>query len=182
MSPSLRLEEYDHGDPSQRERLASFCRRCEELGISNNRSFQALKLEEFRDRPLKYWVAVDEVNGAIVGTAGCHWLPELGDDYFRILFRGCILPEYRGAGSSGLSKSHRNSFLFRYATPLQIEWARALGGRHFVITTNVEVRGGAASTDRLFHTLERQKVVRKILSEEWLFSTRQNVWELCGPV
>lgn len=158
--------------------LNEFCDRCSRLGIENNSSLKNLKIDAFNDRPFKMWVAYDRAKNKIVGTAGCHQLLELGPEYFRVLFRGCILPEYRGRGSEGLNKNHLNSFLFRYATPLQIKWAKAHGGSRFVITTNVHATGGAASTDRLFHILEKQKVVRKLKSQVALFSTLQNIWEI----
>jgi GNAT superfamily N-acetyltransferase len=173
---NLVITEFDLTNLPQRNQLAEFCERCARLGIENNSSLERLKIDTFKSRDLKYWLALDTVKNKVVGIAGAHRLPEMGVDCFRILFRGCILPEYRGRGVHGLSKGHRNSFLFRYVTPLQIQWARGIGGKQFVITTNVSVQGGASPTDRLFHRLERQGVVRKTAAHRMLFSTLQNVW------
>lgn len=174
----LTVVEFDRQDEVQLSKLNEFCERCRILGIENNSSLKNLKIDAFNDRPFKMWVAYDVDQDKIVGTAGCHHLPEIGQEFYRILFRGCILPEYRGRGSDGLNKNHLNSFLFRHATPVQIHWAKSQGGRRFVITTNVQATGGTTSTDRLFHILEKQNVVKKLASQVTLFSTLQNIWEL----
>ncbi|HMN69242.1 MAG TPA: hypothetical protein PKC28_11935 [Bdellovibrionales bacterium] len=174
----LAISELQPKNPAHRLALESFCQRCAELGIENNASIKNLKIEAFKDRHLKFWTTRDSRTDAIVGIAGAHELPEIGAGFYRVLFRGCILPQYRGIGAPGLNKNHFGSYLFKNVTPLQIAWARSLGGQRFVITTNCEVQRGARATDRLFHLMEKQGYVKKIKEDESLFSVRQNVWEL----
>ena len=174
----LKINEFSKKSDSHMEKLELFCNRCKQIGIINNSSVDKLKIDTFANRNLKYWIVEDKKKGEIVGIAGAHEIDELGRGFYRLLFRGCMLPRYRGMGLPGLSKRHMNSFLFKNITPLQISWAKSQGAKDFVITTNIHFNAGMSKTDLLFRKLEKQRVVSLCFKDIDLFHTRQNVWKL----
>lgn len=180
MKFNLSIREFDLQCEDDLARLRFFCERCAELNIVNNSSFAKIKLDDFRNPSAKLWVVIDlDKNQEIIGMAGAHQLSEMGEDYYRLLFRGCILPAYRGMGAEGLSKKHLNSYIFNYLTPLQIRWAQALGGKNFVVSTNVDYHQTQTSpTDRVFKLLEKQGIVRLLHENYLLFGVIQNIWAI----
>lgn len=80
-------------------KLEIFCKHAEELGYINNASLKAMKYEWCNDFGGKYFCAIKDDN--IIAVAGCHPLPEVGENAWRILFRGCELPHtdtFKGLG------------------------------------------------------------------------------------
>lgn len=178
MNNILTVVELNTRDQDQVQALRKFCDQCRDLGISNNSSLEKMKIDKSYDRDYKFWAVWNKDQNEIVGISGCHVLPEISEKCFRILFRGCILPAYRGRGGDGLSKKHLNSYIFKYTAPPQIKWARENGAEMFVISTNKNTLPGMSSTDRLFHHLARQGLVKIIRQDFMLFSTLQNIWQV----
>ena len=78
--------------------LEVFCKEAEKLGYENNSSLKAMKYDWCKERG-EYFCAIK--NGKIVAVAGCHRLPEVNENAWRILFRGGELPQndcFRGLG------------------------------------------------------------------------------------
>ena len=103
--------------------VQQFFEKCRSHNFVNNISAKTIKFNwVVNERFGKFWGILD--CGSMIGMAGCHWMPEIHDLAFRILFRGCELP---GADKKKtLSRSHFNSMNFREVIPYQLEWVRSL--------------------------------------------------------
>lgn len=174
----LKIEELDTSNLWQMNLLSAFCKECAELGIYNNSSIHSLKIELFKSLKLKYWIVIDLKLNKICGIAGAHQVPEISSGCYRLLFRGCMLPEYRGIGNGGLSKNHLNSYLFKNLGPIQLKYARENGAHLTIVSTNVEQNGGLSKTDRIFKLLYKNNRVRLVYENYKLYNTYQNIWEV----
>ena len=152
--------------------LQDFCDKCKELGYENNSSFRAMKLLWCKSQG-EYWCAVK--NNEIIAVAGCHPLPEVGPNAWRILFRGCELP---GTDTfRGLGKGDWNSLTQREFIPIFINWCPS---SELYMTTNVDhehSNGKAARNHRLMGLLAKQGILTDC-GELELFYTKQNLWRL----
>jgi hypothetical protein len=156
--------------------LREFCLRAAELGFANNSSFKAMKINDVADESLAYWTLVQD--GRIVGVSGCQAFPVLGHGCFRVLFRSCVLPEV--AFVQGLAKSSlASSPLWKLILPLQIEWAKGLGGTHFVVTVNCD-RTGLPKTmqkvGRVLRYMHKQGLLQLLHERVLLNATLQDVY------
>ena len=152
--------------------LEEFCKECKNLGYANNSNFEAMKLEWCKQRG-EYWCAIKE--DTIVAVAGCHPLPEVGPNAWRILFRGCELPQ--NDTFKGLGKGDWNSITQREFIPVMINWCPS---DQLYITTNTyheHSNGKASRNHRLMGLLAKQKILDKH-SEMMLYYTEQTVWKL----
>lgn len=152
---------------------------CKSLGLENNKSADAIKLDKMRMPYGQYFIGWDNDTECIWNLAGVHRLPEIGDNVWRVLFRGAQLPGYAlGTGKDFF----RVSYHWRYFLPLQIRYIQAgYPDAQFVITTNLK-NSSAGKSDRL------DKVVMPLLQKEGLvdltgedvelFHTRQNIWTI----
>lgn len=174
----LKIEELDTLNFQHMNMLIKYCRECERLGIYNNSSISSLKIEAFKNLKLKYWIVIDLLESKICGIAGAHQVPEISDRCFRLLFRGCMLPAYRGLGTGGLSKNHLNSYLFKNLGPIQLEYAKNSGADLTIVSTNIEQNGGLSKTDRLFQLLYKNNRVSLVHENFRLYNTHQNIWEV----
>jgi hypothetical protein len=165
-------------DPSQRDSLEEFCLKCNKLGYYNNMSLEAIKLDWCIKKGGQFFLTY--YDNMLVGLSGCHPLPQVGENIFRLLFRGIELPEYRNIFNV-ISKTHMTSVPFYYHVPLEIEWAKAKGATKFVVTTNWNNPDGITSmskSHRVFQLLEKQGIVSCLADNVILFETEQSVWEL----
>lgn len=152
--------------------LDEFCKECNELGYTNNSNFKTMKLEWCKQWG-EYWCAIK--NNKIVAVAGCHPLPEVGPNAWRILFRGCELPQ--NDTFKGLGKGDWNSITQREFIPIMIDWCPS---DELYITTNIDhehSNGKASKNHRLMGLLAKQKILDKH-SDMMLYYTKQTVWKL----
>ena len=152
--------------------LEVFCFKAKQLKYENNSSLKAMKFDWCKEHG-EYFCAIRD--GFIVAVAGCHPLPEVDDCAWRILFRGCELPNkdvFKGMG-----KGDWNSITQREIIPRFIEWCPT---DQLYITTNTyheHSNGKAARNHRLMGLLAKQKILDKH-SEMMLYYTEQTVWKL----
>lgn len=152
--------------------LQVFCNKCKELGYQNNQSFQAMKLLWCKSQG-EYFCAVKD--NEIVAVAGCHPLPEVSPNAWRIMFRGCELPMQDTF--TGLGKGDWNSITQREMIPKFIEYCPT---DELYITTNTyheHSNGKAARNHKLMGLLARQGILDKH-GEMMLYYTKQTVWKL----
>jgi hypothetical protein len=152
--------------------LQVFCNRCADLQYENNKSLAAMKLLWCKEQG-EYFCAIR--NDEIVAVAGCHPLPEVGPNAWRIMFRGCELPQTDTF--KGLGKGDWNSITQREMIPRFIEWCPS---DELYLTTNTvyeHSNGKASRNHRLMGLLAKQKILDKH-SEMVLYYTEQTVWKL----
>jgi hypothetical protein len=111
----------------------------------------------------------------IIAVAGCHPLPEVGPNAWRIMFRGCELPQTDTF--KGLGKGDWNSITQREMIPRFIEWCPS---EELYLTTNTDhehSNGKASRNHRLMGLLARQGILhyegRMVLNK-----TEQALWKL----
>lgn len=154
------------------EMLQTFCDECKELGYQNNSSFERMKLLWCKEVG-EYWCAIKD--NRIVAVAGCHPLPEVADDAWRIMFRGCELPG--NDTFKGLGKGDWNSITQREVIPLMIEW---IPSNKLYITTNIDYdhsNGKSARNHRLMGLLAKQGILDHY-KDMFLNGVNQTVWKL----
>jgi hypothetical protein len=151
--------------------LEIFCDKAKELGYTNNSSLKAMKYEWCKAQG-EYFCAIE--GNDIVAVAGCHPLPEVGPNAWRVMFRGAQLPGYNK--SFGLSKYHMSAITWREILPAQIEFCDT---DELYITTNIEhdASGKMNRTHRLFKGLAKVGMVEHYKDME-LYYTDQSVWKL----
>ena len=153
------------------DKLQILCDKCNDIGYTNNASFKAMKLEWCKNWG-EYYCAIKE--DQIIAVAGCHPLPEISKNGWRILFRGCELP-----GSSpykGLNKGDWNSITQRDFIPLFINYCPS---DELYLSTNIsnEHSGKAIRNHKLMGLLAKQGILIKIC-DTMLYYTKQTVWKL----
>lgn len=157
--------------------LDQFCATCDSLGLANNKDRHAIKLDKMRMPYGQYFVGVDHNTNRIWNLAGVHYLPEIEDGVWRVLFRGAQLPGYAlGTGKDFL----RVSYHWRYFLPLQIQFIQQVfPDAKFVVSTNVQ-NSTAGKSDQLdkkvMPLLLNRGIVSLLRGNVELFNTRQNVW------
>ena len=152
--------------------LELFCKKAKQLKYENNSSLKAMKFDWCKEHG-EYFCAIKD--NEIVAVAGCHPLPEVNPNAWRIMFRGCELPmqdTFRGLG-----KGDWNSITQREMIPKFIEYCPT---DDLYITTNTyheHSNGKAARNHKLMGLLARQRILDKY-SEMMLYYTEQTVWKL----
>jgi len=153
-------------------KLETFCNQAKELGYTNNSSLKAMKYEWCKEWG-EYFCAI--IDDKIVAVAGCHPLPEVSENAWRILFRGCELPHQDTF--KGLGKGDWNSITQREVIPRFIDWCPS---NELYITTNIDhehSNGKASRNHRLMKLLAKQKILDKH-SDMMLYYTKQTIWKL----
>ena len=121
----------------------------------------------------EYFCAIKDDD--IVAVAGCHPLPEVSPNAWRIMFRGCELPQIDTF--KGLGKGDWNSITQREMIPKFIDWCPS---NQLYLTTNIDhehSNGKASRNHRLMGLLAKQKILDKYGDIE-LYYTAQTVWKL----
>ena len=152
--------------------LHVFCDKAKELGYQNNISPATMKYDWCTEVG-EYFCAIRD--DEIVAVAGCHPLPEVGPNAWRIMFRGCELPQTDTF--KGLGKGDWNSITQREMIPKFIEWCPS---DELYITTNIDhehSNGKASRNHRLMGLLAKQGILDKH-SDIVLYYTKQTVWRL----
>ena len=153
--------------------LEVFCQKAWKLGYTNNSSLKAMRYDWCKENGEYYCAMQDD---RIIAVAGCHTLPEVGDDAWRILFRGCELP-----GTSpykGLNKGDWNSVTQRDFIPKFIDY---IPSTNLYISTNTdnEHAGKAVRNHRLMNILAKQKdAYIDNMGDMVLYDTQQTIWKL----
>lgn len=157
--------------------LRDYFKKCQEQGFKNNISEDSIKLDWCLDSKGQFFLTY--MGDQVVSMSGCHPLPEIGANTWRLLFRGATLREYQNIFNV-TSKTHMNSIPFLYHIPKQIEWALLQGAEQFVITTNYQNTEipSMEKSHRVFQLLEKQGLVKCLVEKIDLFYTEQTVWEL----
>jgi hypothetical protein len=152
--------------------LETFFDTAKELKYLNNVSKRAMKYDWCLDFGGIWHCAIDD-NNRMVSLAGCHPLPEVDDNAWRVMFRGVQIP---GDYGFGLSKYHMSALTWRLLLPLQLEY---IDNADAYITTNIshDASGKMNKTHRLFQQLEKLGMVEHYNDME-LYHTDQSVWKL----
>tara|TARA_Y100001949_G_C15959272_1_gene318467 strand:+ start:304 stop:837 length:534 start_codon:yes stop_codon:yes gene_type:complete len=156
-------------------KLQIFCDKCNNLGYTNNSSFKAMKLEWCKDWG-EYYCAIK--NNEIIAVGGCHPLPQISKNGWRILFRGCELPKI--SPYKGLNKGNWNTITWRDFIPVFIKNCPT---DELYITTNIsnEHSGKALRNHKLITLLAKQDLLNKVC-DTILYDTEQTIWKLNVPV
>ena len=152
--------------------LEIFCDKAKELGYTNNSSLKAMKYEWCKEQG-EYFCAIRDDD--IVAVAGCHPLPEVGPNAWRIMFRGCELPQTDTF--KGLGKGDWNSITQREMIPRFIEWCPS---DELYLTTNTDhehSNGKATRNHRLMGLLAKQGILH-YEGRMILYQTEQALWKL----
>ena len=153
--------------------LEVFCQKAWQLGYTNNASLKAMKYDWCKENG-EYFCAIKDDD--IIAVAGCHKLPEVNDNAWRILFRGCELP-----GSSpykGLNKGDWNSITQRDFIPKFIDY---IPSKDLYISTNIsnEHSGKALRNHKIMNILAKQKdAYIDDMGDMVLNQTHQTIWKL----
>jgi hypothetical protein len=157
--------------------LEIFCELCERTDYKNNDTVSSMRLEWCLKLGGQFFLTY--YDGKIISVSGCHPLPEVGPDVYRILFRGATLKEYQNLLGI-MSKTHMTSIPFYSHIPLALEWAKDKAST-FVVTTNWSNPNGIKSMSKSHNVLgllARQNIVSCLIEKVNLFYTDQTVWKL----
>ena len=152
--------------------LEIFCQQAKDIGYENNTSLEAMKFNWCNDWG-KWFCAIK--NNKIIAVGGCHPLPEVSPDAWRILFRGCELPNKDT--HKGLSRYNWYSITWREFIPQFIKWCPS---KELYITTNIDnehSNGKATRNHKLMGLLAKQNILDKH-NDMVLYYTEQTVWKL----
>lgn len=168
-----RLEEDDI------PKLLIFCDKCKDIGLENNKDFVAIKLVEMVMPYGQFFIAIDVKSDIIFSLAGVHYLPEIGPNAWRCLFRGAQLPGYVPKWSMNIFESGIHFTYFLYE---QIKFIQSIDDHaEFYISTNVDNKK-AGSSSRLNKTMMPRLAnlgYIDLYKENFeLYYTLQNVWKI----
>ena len=154
--------------------LKLFCEKCNDLGYTNNASIETMKLEWCKKNG-EFFCAIKEHD--IIAVAGCHRFRQMQQWYenpWRILFRGCELPN--ADTFKGLGKGDWNSITQRDFIPKFIDYCKS---DNLFLTTNSEVNNNSkiSRNHKLMTLLSKQKILDHVL-DATIYDTYQSVWKL----
>ena len=157
--------------------LEKFCSMCQMQGYKNNESFDTMRLEWCLDQGGQFFLTY--LDNDIISVSGCHPLPQVGKDVYRVLFRGATLKEHQNH-LGVISKTHMTSIPFYTHIPLAIDWIKPYGDKKLVITTNWNNPEIASmnKSHNVLGLLARQGIVDCLVEKIDLFYTEQTVWQL----
>jgi len=161
--------------PKHENDLRWFCQVCAKLGYRNNSDFVKMKLDWCLETDGQFHLTYADKK--LIAVSGCHPLPEIGSNTYRVLFRGATIEKNL---LDVVSKTHMNSLVFLLHIPRQIEWASSRGADQFVITTNwvnPDITS-MESSHRVMKLLEKQGILECLVEKTELFYTTQTVWKL----
>ena len=153
--------------------LEMFCKKCYHLGYTNNASIEAMRYDWCKENG-EYYCAIKDND--IVAVAGCHTLPEIDANAWRILFRGCELPW--ASPYKGLNKGDWNSITQRDFIPKFIDY---IPSENLYISTNIsnEHSGKALRNHKIMNILARQRdAYIDDVCDMILNNTHQTIWKL----
>lgn len=178
--PNLEIRLLHENDFSA---LELFCDKCKELGLKNNESFKAIKLDQMIMPYGQYFIGYDHDNDTIWNLAGIHRFPEISSNAWRCLFRGAQLPGYALQGM--LSKNMmKTSYQMTYILPMQIEFilSKFPDSEFFTSTNNLNNNDVPIKSQvldqRVNPLLQRIGVFEKIYDNMIIYNTHQSVWKV----
>lgn len=159
--------------------LEEFFVKCKSLGLENNKNAKSIKLDQMHMPYGQYFIGWDHNKNCIWNIAGVHCLPELGNNIWRVLFRGAQLPGYAlGVGKDFL----RVSYHWKYFLPLQMQFIlEQYSNAEFVISTNIKNTNAGKSDQlnkKLMPLLVNRGIVDLYKENIDLFYTKQNIWKI----
>ena len=139
--------------------VEKFCKECKKLGYINNSSLRNMK---WYWKDVK-WVATFK-HQKIISLSGIHPFLEMGENAFRIMFRGASLPGYS------------STFLNFKQVPLKIQYALLLNENPtFYVTFNTSKNVGAKS-HRMSKAIGRRNDFSFVKHMNY-FNTMQEIWK-----
>lgn len=163
--------------------LEIFCNKCKDLGLVNNSSFQAIKLDKMKMPYGQYFIGYDYRTQEIWNLAGVHQLPEISPNAWRCLFRGAQLPGY--AMQSMLSKNMlKTSYQMTFVLHWQIEFIkmRYPNAEFYTSTNNLKNENVPVKSQvldqRVNPLLQKQGIFEKIYDDFLLYNTSQSIWRV----
>jgi len=167
--------------------LDVFCAACNVVGIENNKSRIAMKID---DPSTKFWVIYYLPTNEIISINGMQHFPleleswgGLVENCYRLGLRQAILPDHRAKFSTGLGNKLEKNFNLTYVFPLQIEEALSHKAEKIIYTTNTprndyDSSGKLFQMDRVAHILAKNNWCVKVAENVKILYTYQNVWEI----
>lgn len=169
----LLFKEFEDSDI---DRLAEFCNVCKDLNYVNNSSFEAIKLSQMSMPYGKFFIGIDTESNMIFNLAGIHKITELGENAYRALFRGAVLPGY--VTGRGLLKG---SWQFIVTLNQQIDFIQSINpNAEFYLTSNKKQDNGKSSKiDRFFNPRAEQAGIMNLVDDNFYYmNTEQRLWKI----
>jgi len=148
--------------------VMQFLEKCKNLGYQNNVSLKSIGYED--KNPPYFWFAIK--HSQIVAMAGIHRIEIQGKFYTRGFHRSCILPQYCGPGTGGLSRRLENSVLFSHFLKPQLGWMAERGYEGLYISTNNEFNTSIPKNSGLARS---HKILTNLFSEGYALRVEPNV-------
>lgn len=177
------IKAYD--DEVDRGAINRYCVQCGLNGVVNNSSPVDLKLSYMSGDNGVTHVTYHIPTMTIVNLCGMHQMciPTISSDtYWRIGVRNATLPEWNAPLMK--SAAHPFGFVIDKIFPLQYQIANYRTKKSSVIVTtnsssgNIDQSGSMFRVDAVMQILATRGLFTKLGTDETIFNTIQNVWEL----
>jgi hypothetical protein len=151
------------------EDLLYFCNQCDLLGYENNKDLKSIRYDLVK-KTGNFWGAWH--NNKLIAIAGAHPLPEVNENAYRVLFRGCQLY----SPHKTLNSCHMNSVPFGDILPHQI---KKYYDHELYTTTNVshDASGKMHRTHKVMSLLNKKGIV-SYSHNMILFNVEQSIWKI----
>ena len=163
--------------------LEIFCNKCKDLGLKNNESFKAIKLDQLKMPYGQYFIGYDYDKDIIWNLAGIHQFPEIKPNAWRCLFRGAQLPGY--TMQNMLSRNMmKTSYQMTYVLPMQIKFilSQFPDAEFFTSTNNLNNKDVPIKSQvldqRVNPLLQRIGVFEKVYDDVVIYNTNQSIWRV----
>lgn len=158
--------------------LSKFCKKCNYYNFNNNKDFKSLKIDKFEQGKIDYYLIIE--NDKIVGITGVDDLSHILENTKRILYRTCILPEFKPPNKNlSYAKFHMNWIPWSHITPIMI---KDNINYNLVFTTNND-SNNVDNSGRMFRVHNSLKNLIKYniiinIGTHNIYYTKQTVWEI----
>lgn len=156
-------------DTVNQHSLDVFFDECKKLGYVNNISHESIKSDFVRDRKGDIWFLLKD--DTVISMAGCHQLPEVYSNSYRILFRGANLTHLDPW--QGISRTHFNSACYRELIPYQL---RHISEQGYDITETYVTVNKDSRNHKSMELLENKGILYNSKTVH-LFYTDQTIWK-----
>ena len=141
-----------------------FCIECKKLGYHNNESLEKMKYDSAK------WVGTFD-DDLLISISGVRHEPEIENDAYRVMFRGCTLPGYVRKISRNIEQSSYNWQHIKF----QVEYINSIADKcTFYMTSNLK---GGAKSHRLSNFMHNCKSV-EYQGTKNPFGVEQKIWKL----
>ncbi len=158
-------------EETELDKLDNFCKKCKELGYSNNSSFELMKLST-----AKFFIGIDTEKNIIFNVAGVHRIPEVGQNSYRALFRGAVLPGY--VTEKGLL---RGSWQFLITLNQQIDFIQSSDplAKFYLTSNKKQDKGKSSKIDQYFNPRAEKAGIIDLINENFYYmNTDQRLWKI----